>query len=448
MYLLHRYAKATIGARDACTVYGAAQKLQKYSLREFSNVERLYCQHYSSALSKLRDDLEDVNTNRWPVLVTALLLCLSELLLRRRLSALKHLYAVLGMAGTILQPVRSRNQTCPNPSPSILDPKISLDLHLLFYIMDIHMLSYSGGTRLATMKAHPFHVLARRMEEACGDERTLADIVHTIHSSYAFIASIAHNAASGRQNEDEKHVRDKALALVIQCISYLDCISSNVQAQRQSILQLRILKNFCIALAILLRNLFEIDEYSWTKDDLEFQDIISSAEEILNLAGTPGKEICKLPDTSMTPTLGMIPPLFLAALKYRNPMWRRRAIQCLRLTGLEGPWNGAMCAAVAQRCMEIEESTLRCNESEMSLISICFAADNDGESDGQVWPSSVQGTFLMRIFQRVKPVPFVNGLWLSSSHVSKETVDVDVYRSFLEHWQYSCEKISFGSGAK
>jgi hypothetical protein len=53
-----------------------------------------------------------------------------------------------------------------------------------------------------------------------------------------------------------------------------------------------------------------------------------------------------------------VEPLFLAAIKYRRSARRRQAVEPLRRTGLEGPWDGKLLAAVATRIIEIEEENV------------------------------------------------------------------------------------------
>lgn len=57
--------------------------------------------------------------------------------------------------------------------------------------------------------------------------------------------------------------------------------------------------------------------------------------------------------------IGLIPPMFLTALRCRDPVIRRRAIALLHKgPRQEGVWNADMVAAVAERAVEIEEAGL------------------------------------------------------------------------------------------
>jgi hypothetical protein len=57
--------------------------------------------------------------------------------------------------------------------------------------------------------------------------------------------------------------------------------------------------------------------------------------------------------------MGYIPPLYLVAIKCRDPITRREAISILEETnGREGLWDARLHARVARRWMEVEESSV------------------------------------------------------------------------------------------
>jgi hypothetical protein len=64
------------------------------------------------------------------------------------------------------------------------------------------------------------------------------------------------------------------------------------------------------------------------------------------------------------PGPGILQSLFFTAIKYRHSARRRRAVELLRRTGLEGPWDGKLLAAVASRAVDIEEENLDLPASE------------------------------------------------------------------------------------
>jgi hypothetical protein len=64
----------------------------------------------------------------------------------------------------------------------------------------------------------------------------------------------------------------------------------------------------------------------------------------------------------------------LTAIKYRHSARRRQAVELLRSTGLEGPWDGELLAAVASRAIEIEEENEDLRALGKSFRSISVSA--------------------------------------------------------------------------
>lgn len=443
-HLLERYANASSCAQAACTLYGAAKELQIHSPNLLFHLRDIYQQHYGSAVSLLRTDVEYLATRLPSALVTCMLLCSVELLFRRRQNALKHIDAVFRMIPAeynFLSPPISHQH--PTLCALALHPEISSDLHLLLRIIDIQILSYSGGTRLASMEPCPLDDLQRYvLSRNYDDVRIESVLIHIIHASYAFIANAAHGIAAETSTEMFVRDRDRLLVILQHGISLLDSVLLRSPIHPQQ-LSLKVLRNFCLALSGLLAHLFGKYETNWTLESSKFQDIIVSAEELLASIDTQSRSACGHRDIKFVPQLGIIPPLWLAAFKYRNSAWRARAIHCLRQAGLEGPWNGAMSAAMAQRCMEIEESTPDRIPSEQSMVSLCFALENNGENDGRLWPSSAYGSTTVKMLRRARPVVLVHVLLPSSAHFNKDlsagiaqSLDPQVW----EHWQ---ERIDF-----
>lgn len=86
---------------------------------------------------------------------------------------------------------------------------------------------------------------------------------------------------------------------------------------------------------------------AYTKD---FESIISLAEEFAALSNIT---------SSFNLDMAIIPPLFLTAIKCRQPLIRRKAVQKLHATPVwEGLWHSKIHAQVAERIIAIEESAL------------------------------------------------------------------------------------------
>ncbi|WAO91624.1 Zn(2)-C6 fungal-type domain-containing protein [Fusarium falciforme] len=122
--------------------------------------------------------------------------------------------------------------------------------------------------------------------------------------------------------------------------------------------QLIILRAQSLAGLIHCATVLQPHETSYDSYDREFKEILKLAEalfgmqpEVVNSPGYSGD----LPH--FAPEMGIIQPLFLTALKYRHPFWRRKALDLLQKSGREGPWCGAIEAAVLKVVIEAEEAT-------------------------------------------------------------------------------------------
>ncbi|KAF2722659.1 hypothetical protein K431DRAFT_283797 [Polychaeton citri CBS 116435] len=86
----------------------------------------------------------------------------------------------------------------------------------------------------------------------------------------------------------------------------------------------------------------------------EFETIVSLAEQMLSVASS--RQQAPKHASSFLFDMEMVSPLYWVGIKCRHPRTRRRAIAVLRsVHRREGLWDSNMAAAVAQRCMELEE---------------------------------------------------------------------------------------------
>ncbi|KAK5055147.1 hypothetical protein LTR84_012895 [Exophiala bonariae] len=90
-----------------------------------------------------------------------------------------------------------------------------------------------------------------------------------------------------------------------------------------------------------------------------FAHIIDTATSLLTLTAQLRSKTRNLRPHFPKFDIGLIPPMFLTALRCRDPVIRRKAIALLRKgPRQEGVWNSDMVAAVAERVVAIEESGL------------------------------------------------------------------------------------------
>ncbi|KAJ3460777.1 hypothetical protein MRS44_011644 [Fusarium solani] len=123
--------------------------------------------------------------------------------------------------------------------------------------------------------------------------------------------------------------------------------------------QLLILHAQCLAGLIHCANVLQPYETAYDKYEQEFQQIIRLAEALLRMQHEgPDSPAYSGDLPHFAPEMGIIQPLFLTVLKYRHPFWRRKALDLLHKSGREGPWCGAIEAAVLKVAIEAEETTL------------------------------------------------------------------------------------------
>jgi hypothetical protein len=121
--------------------------------------------------------------------------------------------------------------------------------------------------------------------------------------------------------------------------------------------QLLVLRMQCLAALIYGSNVLQPYETAYDSYVLEFQEIISSAKAVLDIRyGDKASNSLPL----FTPEMGIIQPLFFAALNYRSSFWRNQAPDLLRKSGREGPW---------------------CGEIEAKVLEVVITAEQDAHSD-------------------------------------------------------------------
>lgn len=91
----------------------------------------------------------------------------------------------------------------------------------------------------------------------------------------------------------------------------------------------------------------------------DFETAVELAESIQRVAGTRGQRIDMRHTSTFLFDMEIVSPIYFVGVKCRHPQLRRRAINVLASTWRrEGLWDSNMAAAIAKRCMEIEEKNL------------------------------------------------------------------------------------------
>lgn len=90
----------------------------------------------------------------------------------------------------------------------------------------------------------------------------------------------------------------------------------------------------------------------------DFETAVDLAESINSIAGTRGQR-SDLNSSTFLFDMEIVSPIYFVAIKCRHPQLRRRAINVLGSTWRrEGLWDSNMAAAIARRCVELEEQNL------------------------------------------------------------------------------------------
>lgn len=87
----------------------------------------------------------------------------------------------------------------------------------------------------------------------------------------------------------------------------------------------------------------------------QFEQIVSLSTSLITVANAEG---LRSRSFNIWLDMGVIPPLYYAATRCRDPLIRRRAIQLLRRPRTEGAWDAGAAALVAERLCTLEEEGL------------------------------------------------------------------------------------------
>jgi hypothetical protein len=165
-------------------------------------------------------------------------------------------------------------------------------------------------------------------------------VISSIHASYTLASDIIAYKYRPRAEipEDMIERQQRLLEQLAGCLSATtqSCCPPRCQSP-------------CLSALVHLNSVSSPYETDFDKSINEFQRIVDISETVI-----PSEE----GDDHMPPyklTSSLHQPLFLTAMKCREPVIRRRAIDLLRKTGKSGPWDSEILVALAQKALEIEE---------------------------------------------------------------------------------------------
>lgn len=486
----------------AAAAVGAYYELQT-SPSSSNNNERLAAGQYELATRLTQQDLLTQPYGSTPLLVGCMLLAFTELLLRRRQYALMHLrgaYKILELRSR----VTNTESTLTTDSSSSRDTafgrlncnmpvskKGEEDLELLFRSFDVQTAIYSDGNRAPDTKPAPIDMMGHSSLVVAGDVHSLdAHLVSALHACYHF-TSFASSYTDPPTPlipqylliEQGRHIGVlKCLLKIIDNNVLLPGIISsstgeNQQALKKKNVHMLMLRNLCLSTIMYTSTVLNQYETAWDIYADDFQQIVTNAEIILDSREGLRENLTRQPPAvfKFIPSLGVCQPLYQTALRYRHPIWRRRAIRCLRRAGREGPWVGELLAAVTERAAEIEENgrensgfrwgnggigNFRSQEAEgitgvtvaqgtvlsatipeRARIRLCRMAENNGSLDGKLWLNASRGVTKVK-YTRCRDVEKMYAAATTTGPKREGIYDMEERK---QHWEEWSEILEFES---
>jgi hypothetical protein len=315
---------------------------------------------YSKALAVMQEDVANPSQDTAPLILSCILLACVEVMQRCRGNALRHLegaFKVLEISDdsnlsltptTTATPGTEKYYSLPGtPSPAIAKKD---DLFLLLKSLDLetstYVLSRTPALPASTDDETEFEFTSVR-----GADLQLTIILHNLYHFTSLAAKMKYLPASQipRNVSIEQGRQLARLAL------WLKCLDTNIlhkthdlttSAHRHALM----LRAQCLIAQIYASTILCPYETEYDRYATKFQQIIEIAEVVVD---------AKMESSiKFRPGLGIIQPLLFTSVKYRDSVWRRRAIALLLRAGTEGPWMGKLEGAVARRVAEVEEENL------------------------------------------------------------------------------------------
>jgi hypothetical protein len=316
---------------------------------------------YARAVQMLKQETESHRFVPLPLLLACVVLACVEVMHHRPRDALTHLRGAFAMMSI------HENWKSPPPdfrvSPDqdthwILDGED--DLSLLLVKLDLQKATYGGAPDLSLTSAASIGHQVGEFRDVHEADRALCKI---LNSCYQFITSAGHykykpasTVPSSFQIEQGHHLANLRtwLSLLHRLVRQSVCNWKQMEATSNgSYIHALVLRSQCLGAIITASTVLNTNERGYDTYAPQFQQIVQAVEEVMRIEQTERVIGFKLP--SFTPEMGIIQPLFLTAEKYRDSVWRRRAIQLLQQAGREGPWVGKIEAVVARSCADFEE---------------------------------------------------------------------------------------------
>jgi hypothetical protein len=368
--------------------------MQTTSLSIGDGETRLVAIQYGAAIREVQLELLNRPYGPVPILVACVLLACADLLLRRPRMALMHFRGAIRLLEERNGMSTLASRSCPVDSSggvrnrliSEIDP-LPLEegddnITVFFRALDVQTVLYADGLepqmQIALVRT-PQDPASTTPDSIYRAGRELIALIQACHCFTSFASKYKYCPRIFVPAElfVEQGRQIAALKLWLRRLNYIilpsvkpsaDSSSTNTTASSKYTHGL-MLRNLCLSNIIYASTILNPYETDWDVHAGDFQEIIIGAESILDNRHRRG---CETPPSktsafTFTPSPGIIQPLSLTALKYREPRWRRRALELLWQSGKEGPWDGKLMAAATQRAMEIEESEILARDTESSI---------------------------------------------------------------------------------
>lgn len=354
---------STIPLVNACAyTLGIAHELRQRASYD-AELEVFAASCHATALRKLREELHTGLHGTWPLVIACVVLAVAELLCERTRNAIFHLRGACDI-------LKHRCGLIHGNHNSLILLLHAIDLHIA-----VHALSYSPMSKL--LRPVPFtpHVYD------LSSSRILLMQIRLEALSWA-AAVLRFEETSCRGSQHLQIVQGRHIAHLLTWLEYFNnsiipLYDTNNPDDHLSVSlaweQALMLRMTCISALIHISTFLQGYQSRFDVHASDFQQIVLDAEKIIALRSTRTKG--RQTSTQLVTGCGMNPALFLAAEKYRNISWRRRASLCLRQNGFELLFDGRRESAIAERLLVLEDSSLAYTSSTKSsqpvLISGC-----------------------------------------------------------------------------
>lgn len=312
---------------------------------------------YGNAIYHVQQDVSSQPHGPVPLLLSCALLSFVELLRRRQFNALIHLQGGLKI-------LRCRDQSLTQARPHLSEGTTTSDatdatstgtednLSLMFMTLDIQKASYVLGQppELSFSSQEHLEPVSSNIPDINTAELRL---IRIIHSCYQFTAQASHFkylllAAVPSDIVFEQGRQIAKLSLWLGTLN--QAVLSRHQLSADAYHHALVLRSQCLSTLVYLSTILSPNECSYDVHAPRFQQIIQDAATVLAQHSVHLSLLGQF-----RPCPGIVQPLFFTAIKYRHSHWRRQAIEMLRRSGREGPFDGKLLAAIASRVVEIEE---------------------------------------------------------------------------------------------